>query len=83
MFVFLFFVLDYILIRKNDVGTRLLLRGLNDWCSWNSLGTYPFRDYSSILLIVGVVLLVFGVAFLWRASVEKKQNRTGSFEESK
>jgi len=33
--------------------------------------TYPFRDYSGIFLIVRVVLLVFGVAFLWRASVEK------------
>jgi hypothetical protein len=35
-----------------------------------SLVSYPYRQYTESLLVVGIVLLVFGLAFLWRAEQE-------------
>ena len=32
---------------------------------------YPYREYAAGLLVAGVVLLVVGLAFLWRAEQEK------------
>jgi len=32
---------------------------------------YPYTQYSATLFVAGVVLLVVGLAFLWRASQEK------------
>lgn len=31
---------------------------------------YPYAQYSGSLLVVGIVLLVIGLAFLWRAKQE-------------
>lgn len=33
--------------------------------------TYPYAKYTSTFLVIGVVLLVIGMAFLWRAEQEE------------
>jgi len=43
-----------------------------------SYAVYPYAQYSGSLIVAGIVLLVVGLAFLWRAKQDTTGQKTSS-----